>query len=52
VYDVHERLVWFSSVVIWIIKAADILIYHKEPCNNINCMGLPYKVYVDIIFTI
>ena len=40
--------------IVQIIKlnAADILIYHKEPCNSINCMGLPCKVHDDTVFTI
>ena len=38
--------------IIQIINAADILIYDKEPCNSINCMGLPCKVHADTVFMI
>ena len=38
--------------IVQIINAADILIYHKEQCNSINCISLPCKVHVDTVFMI
>ena len=29
--------------IVQIINAADILIYHKKPCNSINCMAFHVK---------